>query len=101
MGSAGNVAGTLLKAGVAGGAIAAGAAVSKFALDGVDKFGSLTAQVREFSRTTGASAEDSSKLTFALKELGIQPDQAEKGFFRLEKTLGNNSDALQKYGVQV
>src|SRR5579885_2751160 len=46
---------------------AAGLAIAKFALDGVEHFSDLTGKVLDFQRVTGASAEDSSKLVLDRK----------------------------------
>lgn len=93
--------GTALKVGLAGGAIVAGAALAKFALDGVEKFASLTGEVRAFRRVSGATAEDSSKLVFAVKQLGIEPDAAAMAFGRLATRIGTGKANFDQFGVSV
>lgn len=80
---------------------AAGLALAKFAFDGVEQFSAVTLEVTQFQRATSASAEDSSKLVFALKELGVPADNLVKGFFKLEQTVGRGKDKLDEYGVSV
>lgn len=94
-----NQLGTAMKVGVAGAAVFAGAAVGKFALDGISQFADLTSQVRAFQRVSGATAEDSSKLVFATKELGIAPDAAASAFGRLETRIGTGKADLDQYGI--
>ncbi len=99
LGMEGKSTGQVLGTAVAGGAIVGGAALAKFAIDGVQKFSDLTSQVRAFSRVAGTSAEDSSRLVFAMRELGIAPDVAATSVGRLETKLGTGKEHLEKFGI--
>lgn len=101
MGLTGNAAGALMAAGIVGGAVAAGAAIGKFVLDGVDKFVSLTGEVRSLQRIMGGTAEDVSRLAFAFRILGIDSEAAGKGMFQLAKRIGEGKDTLAQWGVEV
>src|SRR5687767_4348319 len=57
MGLQGTQTGWLLRAGVVGGAVVAGAAVAKFALDGQQQFVSLASETRNLQRVMGGTAE--------------------------------------------
>jgi len=94
LGISGVQSGDLLKAGLVGGAVVGGGALAKFALDGIEKFASLTSAVRGFQRVSGATAEDSSKLVFAVKEMGIEPDVAASAFGRLATRIGTGKATL-------
>lgn len=77
------------------------AAIAKFALDGVEKFGAATAEVRGLQRTMGDSAEDASRLRFAAKALGIDLNAVERGAGLMAKSIGNGTSKLKDYGVQI
>lgn len=81
--------------------VAVGAAFVKFGLDAVEAFAGATSAVRGFQRVSGTSAEDASKLTFAVKELGVAPDSAATAFGRLATRLGTGKVDLAQYGVEV
>jgi len=101
MGISGQVAGSIMTAGIVGGAVAAGAAVGKFALDGISHFASLTAEVRAYQRVLGGSAEDSSRVAAAIRIMGIDSETAQKGFFQLGKRIGEGTDTLGQYGAAI
>lgn len=93
--------GAIMSGALAGGIAVGGAAIAKFAADGIEQFASLTGEVRGFQRVAGTTAEDSSKLVFAVKELGIAPEVASKAFGRLATNIGTGKADLSQYGVEV
>lgn len=97
----GEATGAILSAGVAGGAIAAGAAVTKFAVDGVNSFVNLAGEVRNFQRVSGASAEDSSRMVAVLDDMGISADKGASAMFRMSRTVAEGGDGLRQYGVEI
>ena len=86
---------------VAAGALAGGVALAKFASTSVDAFVSTTDAVRGFQRVAGGTAEDSSKLVFALKRVGVAPEIAARAFGMLSAKIGSGKVDLAQYGVQV
>ena len=97
----GEATGAVLSAGVAGGAIAAGAAITKFAVDGVNQFTSLASTVRDFQRASGATAESSSRMVAVFDDLEISQEAASRAFFKLSREIGTNDSELSKYGITV
>ena len=93
--------GTLLKTAMVGGAVVAGAALAKFAIDGVQHFADATGAVRQFQRTLGGTAEDSSKLAAATQRMGIDADTATSAFGKLAKNIGEGKDTLAQWGVEI
>jgi hypothetical protein len=88
--------------------VAAGAAavftagkLVKFLGDSVHSYTDLASQVRSYQRVTGASAEESSKMVFALNTLGISADKGGTSMFRLAQRIGQGKVNLSKYGVEV
>jgi hypothetical protein len=93
--------GAVTPTGAALGGLAADAAAFKFGQHLVSEFADATAGVRAFQRVSGATAEDSSKLTVAARVLGVDSEQLGKSMFRLAHNLDGGKDALAKYGVEV
>lgn len=100
VGLAGVDTGTIMKTALAGGVAVGGVAIAKFALDGVEKFAALTGEVRGFQRVAQTSAEDSSKLVFASKELGISAETAASSFGRLAQRIGTHTADLGQFGIK-
>src|SRR5207245_950524 len=84
-----NVVGDLGPAGIAAGAglLVAGGAVAGFAAKGVQAFSDYTAQALKVQRVTGATAEDSSKLAYTLRELGLDVDSTAPALGRFGKNI--------------
>lgn len=101
LGRIGATSGNLLKAGLVAGAATAGAAIAKFAIEGVNSFVALAGQIRAFQRVSGASAEDASKLVAAFHILGIESTTAQTAIFQLAKRVETSGDKLAAVGVQV
>jgi hypothetical protein len=78
-----------------------GVAIAGLATEGVEKFLSLGASVKQFETVVGTTAEESSKWVDVLNQYGISAEQGSASVGKLAKTLGNNQDALAKYGVEV
>ena len=81
------------------GLAAAGGAVVAFAAKSVGAFEELGTTVGKFSDATGTTAEDASKLVEVFGDLGIAPDVASASIGKMEKTLVDNSKALEKWGI--
>lgn len=82
-------------------AAVAGAAFTKFALDGVEKFAALTTEVRNVQRATGATATQSSELAIAFKTTGVGIDAGSAAMGRFAAKIGSGKIDLQQYGVEI
>jgi len=78
-----------------------GAAFGVLAIEGVKHFEELTGEIRQFQRIAGTSAEDSSKLVYAFKELGIAPEIAAKSLGIFSKNLVDHAAKVESYGVTI
>lgn len=91
--------------GTTAGQVTAAAAVvvllGKVVFDAAAKFAAATEPVRAFQRVTGATAEDSSRLTFAMQRLGIDTEQGSKAFFRLGAETQNAQGKFAQYGIEI
>src|SRR4029077_7563743 len=76
-----------------------GTAVVGFAAKSVGAFQELGTTVGKFSDATGTTAEDASKLVEVFGDLGVAPDAAAASIGKMEKTLVDNSKALEKWGI--
>ena len=81
--------------------VAAAGALTAAGAASVKEFTSLADKVRDFSRASGANADTSSRLVAIFDDLQVGQDKADSGFFRLNRTLSTNADALDQYGVKV
>lgn len=97
LGASGKTMGLALGAGAAIGVLA----LTKFATKSADAFLGLASSVRDFQRTTGSTAEDASKLVFALKRVGTEPEVAGKAFFQLSKRIGAGQVDLARFGIEI
>jgi len=97
IGTASLTSGNALTVGIGAGLIGIGA----LATAGVGKFVSLTAEIRQFQRASGASAEDASRLVGSMKLLGIEPAAASKAFGLLAKNIETNQKGFAKYNIEV
>ena len=74
--------------GLAIGAAVAGAAIAvKFGKESIDTFKRVAGETRTLSRITGMSAEQSSRMGFAMKESGVNAATGAKSLTILEKNL--------------
>ena len=90
------------KAALAGTAIAAaGVVATKFGVDAVQAFSHAAEAVDKFQDVTGASAEQSSVLVGAARELGVSSDTLANGMAKLARNAGTNEETLRKYGATV
>lgn len=69
------------------GAAAAGMGIVKAGTDAVDKFKDVAGAALLLQRETGASAEESSRLGFALTQAGMSAEDTKKGFGIFSKNL--------------
>lgn len=101
LGVEGKSTGDLLKTGLQVGAVSGLVAIGAVALDGVEKFSNLTAEVRGFQRVLGGSAEDASRVAAAVRMVGMDAQAAQSGFGMLARKIGEGKDTLSQWGVEV
>lgn len=101
LGVEGKLTGDLLKTGLQVGAVSGLVAIGAVALDGVEKFSNLTAEVRGFQRVLGGSAEDASRVAAAVRMVGMDAQAAQSGFGMLARKIGEGKDTLSQWGVEV
>jgi hypothetical protein len=65
----------------------------------VDQFVTLTDEVRNFQRTSGASAQESSKFVAVLDDLGVSASDGAAAMFRLGKNIAAGGEKLKAVGV--
>jgi hypothetical protein len=78
-----------------------GAALAKFASDGIGAFVSATAETRKLKAAMGSTAEEASELRNVGKSLGVDVDTLAKGFVNFDKKLGESQAVLKTYGVEI
>lgn len=84
-----------------GGMAVAGAAMTAFALKGVQEFTSLADQVRSFVRVTGTVPEVASRFIDAFDKIGIPAESATRAMGRFTKNINVNEEALKAAGIQI
>lgn len=82
-------------------AVAAGAAVGKFVLDGITAFQDLALSAGKFADATGLAVEDASRYIEAAGDIGIPIDAVEGAIGRLNKTIGADPDKVRDLGVDL
>ena len=82
-------------------AIAAGAAIGKFAIEAIGQFQDLAIAAGKFSDATGLSVEEASKLMEAAGDIGVPVDALEGAIGRLNRTIGADPDKVRDLGVDL
>ena len=86
---------------IAGAAVATvSAGVAGLVKTSTDKFRALGSEVTTFSRLTGQSAEDASRLVFAAQRTGVGADALAGGIKKLSVNLASNNKALGEANIQ-
>lgn len=93
--------GSALQFGLGAGALAGGLILTKFATDGVASFMTLAEEVRDFSRSSGASAEDSSRFVAVLDDLQISSGAGASAIFKLGLEVAAGAPKLRQFGIEV
>src|SRR4051812_12147104 len=73
-----------------GAALAGGAAVVAFGKASIDTYMNVGTEVLKLQRYTGGTAEETSRLRFAMQQAGIDVDAAAKAFGIFSKNLENS-----------
>lgn len=82
-------------------AIAAGAAVAKFAIEAIGQFQDLALEAGKFADATGLAVEDASRVIEVAGDLGIPVDKLEGAIGRLNRTIGADPDKVRDLGVDM
>jgi hypothetical protein len=90
-----------VKANAATFAIAAGAAIGKFAIKAIGDFQDLALSAGKFSDATGLAVEDASRYIEAAGDIGVPVDALEGAIGRLNKTIGADPDKVRNLGVDL
>jgi hypothetical protein len=93
--------GSSLALGIAGGALAAGSALTAFAIKGVGDFVHLADETRSLELRMGGTAEQASRLIEAGDALGVSSETLTGAFFKLSKTIAGGGKDFEKYGIDV
>jgi hypothetical protein len=99
LGQAASAAGGALKAGLAGGVMAAWTAIAAFGVSAITTFNDLAQSVLKFQRVSGATAEESSALIAAFDDMGIEAETGSKAIFALATRLKTSKDDLAGFGI--
>lgn len=90
-----------LAIGVGLGAVAAGAALTAFAIKGVSDFVHLADETHSLELRMGGTAEQASRLIEAGAALGVNSDTLTGAFFKLSKAIEGGEKNFAKYGIVV
>ena len=90
-----------VKANAATFAIAAGAAIGKFAIEAVGQFQDLAIAAGKFGDATGLAVEDASRYIEAAGDIGVPIDAVEGAIGRLNRTIGADPDKVRNLGVDL
>jgi hypothetical protein len=90
-----------VKANAATFAIAAGAAIGKFAIEAIGQFQDLAIAAGKFGDATGLAVEDASRYIEAAGDIGVPVDALEGAIGRLNKTIGADPDKVRNLGVDL
>lgn len=86
----------------AGAAAALGAVkVAEWAIGATNETAALSDEIRNFSRASGAGAEDSSRWVAALDDLQVSTEAGSKAAFKLGREAATGGDKLAQFGVEV
>ena len=82
-------------------ALAAGAAIGKFAIEAIGQFQDLALAAGKFSDATGLTVENASKFMEAAGDIGVPVDALEGAIGRLNRTIGADPDKVRDLGVDL
>jgi hypothetical protein len=82
-------------------AVAAGAAIGKFAFQAIGDFQDLALAAGKFSDATGLAVEDASRYMEAAGDIGVPVDALEGAIGRLNRTIGADPDKVRDLGVDL
>lgn len=82
-------------------AVAAGAAIGKFVLNGMNAFQDLAISAGKFADATGLTVQDASRYIEVAGDIGLPIDAVETAIGKLNKTIGANPDKVRNLGIDL
>jgi len=82
-------------------AVAAGAAIGKFAIEAIGQFQDLALAAGKFADATGLAVEDASRYMEVAGDIGIPVDALEGAIGRLNRTIGADAGKVRYLGVDL
>jgi hypothetical protein len=86
---------------VATAAAGATAAVGKFVADAANKFKDLALEVDAFSRATGTSLDEASRLVEVSGDLGVEASVVERAMGRMNRSIEDTPEAFDRLGAGI
>ena len=96
-----NAALSAVKANAGNFAMAAGTAITTFAVDAIKKFQDLALGAGKFADATGLSVEQASRFIEVGGDIGIEAGTIESAIGKMNKTLGATPELFKELGVDV
>ena len=100
LGAVAGAAGSAIQQNIGMIATTAVAAMTAAAVASIREFTQLADKVRDFSRVSGLSAGQSSRLVAIFDDLKISQEAANNGFLRLNRGISSGTVNLQEYGAE-
>jgi hypothetical protein len=97
----GNAALNAVKANAGNFAMAAGTAITTFAVDAIKQFQDLALSAGKFADATGLSVEEASRFIEVGSDIGIEAGTIESAIGKMNKTLGATPELFKELGVDV
>jgi hypothetical protein len=82
-------------------AVAAGAAIGKFAIQAIGQFQDLALAAKKFSDATGLVVEDASRLMEVAGDIDVPVEALTTAIGKLNKTIGTDPDKVRDLGVDL
>jgi hypothetical protein len=82
-------------------AIAAGASVGKFVLDGINAFKDLALEADKYATATGLSIEDASRWIEHAGDIGVPIDAVATAVEKMNIAVGKNPDQFKELGIDL
>jgi hypothetical protein len=90
-----------VKANAANFAMAAGAALISFAVQGIKAFQDLALAAGKFADATGLTVEDASRWKEVAGDIGVGSDSIQTGISKMNKVLGTSPQLFKDLGIEI
>lgn len=98
---AGGAAMDFIKNNAANMAMAAGAAITTFAIKAIGDFQDLALEVDKFRNATGLSTDASSRWIEVAGDLGVESDTVRNAINKMNREIAGNRDEFNKLGIEI